>query len=139
MDDLNMTILLFLSLGGSLLFSEGNLVKDELWDGMREGWGYGQEGGLGLETELVGDEFDINKFTFSIQHFVCAEHVGSAILALLTRHLEADTIIHFNVHAVGSVFIHVDNVAAEEHWEGTSVSKSHSSKAQENNSSGLHV
>merc|ERR1712212_1272349 len=110
---MNMRVLLYLSLGGSLLFSEGDLVENELWDGMREGWGHGKEGRFGLETKLVGDKFDINKFTFSIQHFVCAEHVGSAILALLTRHLEADTIVHFNVHAVGSIFIHIDNVAAE--------------------------
>merc|ERR1719370_1389985 len=104
MDD--MTFLLFLSPGGSLLCSEGDLVEDELWDGMREGWGHGKEGGLGLETILVSDEGQRNSFTID-NVCVRANHGCTAFFGFLSGELEVNSVVYCKSHAVSTVIIRV--------------------------------
>ena len=48
---------------GALLSSLGDLVQDELRDGVREGRSHGEEVTLGLVAVLVGDELQRDKST----------------------------------------------------------------------------
>ena len=76
---------------------ELDLVEDELRDGVGEGGGHGQEGGLGLESVLVSHELDLGQRTVLLGVAATHQRLSQLCKVVWKSHVMGHTRYHYQV------------------------------------------